>query len=323
MTWTLLKKTFRDGLGLLAACGGMIFAFAWIRVWIVASMETHQFQRIARNLPDLVKRLSPVPIDQFITYPGLIGFTFEEPLAYLTMAVWTIARGSDCVSGEIGRGSMEMLLAQPISRLRYLITHSLVTLLGIAIIASAAYVGTHLGVKTAEVRVHKPSKPWTVPFFGMKLQSQKPSDEYTMIPLGQYIKPKLFVVCTLNYAALGVFLAGATTCLSAFDRSRGRTIGMIVGFYVIQTVMELTGMVVEGYRWLLRFTFFGAYEPVAMATNVARDHDLAWRFWANKSTGAWPDLGPVGYDTVLTVLGLSGFVVAAWVFARRDVPAPL
>ena len=81
---------------------------AWIRVLIVATVETYRFQRIARNLPDFVKRLSPVPLEELINYPGLISFTFEEGLAYVIMAMWTVSRASDCVAGELSRGTLEM-----------------------------------------------------------------------------------------------------------------------------------------------------------------------------------------------------------------------
>jgi len=325
MTWALLKRTWRDGRVLLAACAVTLLAFAWVRILIVASMETHQFQRLARNLPEIIQRLAPVPIDQLVSYPGLIGFTFEEPLAYLIMAVWTIARASDSVSGELGRGSLEMLLAQPVSRSRYLVTHLLITLLGIAILAGAAYAGTHLGIRTTGIRAQQPPRTWTVPFFGTRIPAPttggKP--ETVIIPMSHYVKPRLFVIAALNYAALGVFLAGVTTAVSALDRNRGRTIGLIVGFYVIETVLELTGMAVEGCRWLLRLTFFAAYEPVAFVTASARNPAVAWSILSPESKGQWPDLGPIGCDLLLASLGLLGMLLGVLFFCRRDLPAPL
>ena len=59
MSWSLLRKTFNDARWLLLACVGVIFAFSWIRVFIVASIELYQFQRLARNLPDMIQRLAP------------------------------------------------------------------------------------------------------------------------------------------------------------------------------------------------------------------------------------------------------------------------
>ncbi len=48
MTTALLRKTIRDAQWLLLACITTLFAFSWIRVVIVASVETYRFQRIAQ-----------------------------------------------------------------------------------------------------------------------------------------------------------------------------------------------------------------------------------------------------------------------------------
>jgi ABC-2 type transport system permease protein len=319
VSFSLFRKTVNDVRWLLLACTATLFAFSWIRVIIVSSMETYQLQRIARNLPDLVKRLSPVPIEQLISYPGLVGFTFEEPLAYLIMAVWTISRGSDIVSGEVSRGTMEMLLAQPISRMRYLTTHTLVTLIGIVVLSLAAYAGTYTGVSTAEIKTRKPV--WSVPWFN--LESAQRQEQIERIPMTKFVDAKVYWVAAANYASLGVFLAGITTALSSWDRYRWRTIGIVVGFYVIQTILELTGMAVEGYGWLLNLTFFAAYEPVAFVTEAAQDPSTAWQFWSPETSGMLPDLGPLGCNLALLGLGTAGFVIATLVFLRRDLPAPL
>ena len=74
---------------------------------------------------------------------------------------------------------------------------------------------------------------------------------------------------------------------------------------------------------MLRLTFFSAYEPVAFTMAAVKDPDSAWRFLAKTSHGILPDLGPLGYDSVLVGLGLLGFLAAAVIFCRRDLPAPL
>ena len=124
-------------------------------------------------------------------------------------------------------------------------------------------------------------------------------------------------------ATLPVLLAGVTTAVSSWDRYRWRTIAIIVAFYIFQTILEVTGMAVEQCRWMLKLTFFSVYEPVAFATEAAKNPEFSGRFLAEESQGYLPDLGPLGYDSILLVLGLVGFVVAAIVFHRRDIPAPL
>ncbi len=319
----LLRKTIRDARWLLLACAATLFAFAWIRVIIVATVETYRFQRIARNLPDFVKRLSPVPLEELINYPGLISFTFEEGLAYVLMAIWTVSRASDCVAGELSRGTLEMLLSQPISRLRYLLVHSAVTVAGILLLAVTAYAGTYTGIHTTSVRAPRSTWQWRVPILGLDIGSEQNDKEAPRIPMTQYVEPRLFRAATLNYICLGCFLAGLTTALSSLDRYRWRTIGIVVSFYIVQLILELTGLSIESCRWMLRLTFFSAYEPVAITMQAVKNPDSAWRFLAENSQGVYPDLGPLGYDSILLGLGILGFVVGAVVFCRRDLPAPL
>ena len=322
MTWMLVRKIFNDARWLLLACATTLFAFAWIRVAIVSSMQTHQLQRIVRNLPEMVKRLSPVPIEELIYYPGLIGFTFEEPIVYLIMAVWAISRASDSVSGELNRGTMEMLLSQPLGRTRYLSIHTGITLFGVFVLAATAYAGTHFGIMSTDVELKVATSRWQAPF-GFSMPGQEVEENVKRVPMTDYVEPKVFLPAALNYASLGFFLVGVTSCLSACDRYRWRTIAIVVGFYVFQTILELTGMAVDSLRWLLRFTFFSVYEPVAFSTLASKDTSDGWRWLATESKGYIPDLGPLGYDAVLVGLGSLGIVAALVIFRRRDLPAPL
>jgi ABC-2 type transport system permease protein len=290
---------------------------------IVASMEAGRFQKIVYNLPDVIMRLSPVPIRDLLSYPGLIGFTFEEPVVYLIMAVWTISRASDCVSGEIGRGTLEMILGQPIGRLHYLFSHTLVTLLGSVFLSCAVYAGTHVGINTAQVDVATNPFRWQLPFFGFQPSLESPPEARKSVPLSEFVSPRLFIPSAINYFCFGTFLTGITLFASSMDRFRWRTIGIIVTFYIVQAVTELTGMAMAGMRWLLNFTFLSAYEPVAIATGSARNSAFAWRFFAERSSGFVPDLGPLGYDCLLLAVGALGIAGAALIFKYRDLPAPL
>ncbi|MFC1758763.1 hypothetical protein ACFL2H_08350, partial [Planctomycetota bacterium] len=220
------------------------------------------------------------------------------------------------------RGSMEMLLAQPISRTKYLLGHSIITICGIAVLAGAAYEGTRVGINNAEVEVGPSMLRWRVPVFGFKVPVAR-EKEPRVVPMTTFVHPKQFRAAAVNYFCLGFFLSGFTTALSSIDRFRWRTVGLMVSFYVIQTVIELTGMAVDGFRWLLNFTFFAAYEPVSFSAKISKDASYEWRLFNPESTGVLPDLGPLGCDTALLILGLLGFGFAFCAFNRRDLPAPL
>ena len=111
MNRALWKKAIHESSLLFVGCGTVLYFFCWVRVWITSRLDMGRFQTILENLPASWQKLAPVPIDQLFSYEGRIAVTYEEPVVYLMMAIWTIARSSDAVSGGLGRGTMEMLLA--------------------------------------------------------------------------------------------------------------------------------------------------------------------------------------------------------------------
>ena len=91
-------------------------------------MQTSQFAAIVEQLWDEFKDLWPVSLEQLLSYTGRIAVGYNEPIVVFGVCMFAIARGSDVVSGELGRGTLEMLLAQPVSRLQVLYTQAAVTL---------------------------------------------------------------------------------------------------------------------------------------------------------------------------------------------------
>ena len=104
-----MEKNIREARWLLAGCALLMFAFQWLRVWLVSQALLEQLKLIPNLLPKLEKLL-PVPFHQVATRWGGSRPLTMEPLVILIVTVWAIARGLDAVSGEIGRGTMEMLV---------------------------------------------------------------------------------------------------------------------------------------------------------------------------------------------------------------------
>ena len=96
-------------------------------------------------MPELVEQLMPVSFSQVATSAGRIAVAYDDPIVLLLVTVWAISRGSDAVSGELNRGTMEMVLAQPVTRFGVLGTQAAVTLGGAALLAAAALVGNERG----------------------------------------------------------------------------------------------------------------------------------------------------------------------------------
>lgn len=322
MTRALWLKSVREARLLWLSCATLLYGFCWVRVWITSQVDMSQFRGILKNIPEAWQRISPVPVEQLASYPTRIAMTYEEPLVYLAIALWTVARSSDCVSGEIGRGTMEMLLSQPTSRLKVMLTPTLVTMIGTALLVLVAWCGTWTGIATASVEMNR-GMGLTIPLIGIEIPLSDVATGPEQVPMHNLVNAHIYWPTIVNVFALGFFLIGMGTLLSTCDRYRWRTIGIMVAFYVVQMIMEVIALAVEGWGWLRWFTFFSAYEPIAITSRSVIDPDYAWSWVQRDELGQWVTFGPMSYDAVLIGLGLIGVVTAAIVFQRRDLPAPL
>lgn len=273
----LWSKAVRDGWRLFLGLATLLFAFHWLYVWSTSLVKLDALSTFLKGgmvKPEMVEDLLGIPIDTFATVTGRIAMAFVDPVALFCAVSWGIARGSDCVSGEIGRGTMEMLLGQPVRRIEILASQACVTIGGALLLSLFAWLGTCVGISLNDI--------------------------------GDEVEPARFLPGAFNFFGLMVFLAGVTALVSSFDVYRWRTIGIVGAFYMVELVIKVIGRLVHKLDWLLYTTFLGAYEPQRMV--VVQDHP-----W----TMAWQ------YTGTLLGLGLVAYGLAAFVFCRRDLPAPL
>lgn len=270
----LWNKSWREARLLLLGLTLLMFGFQWLFVWITSLLDMSAMLIFMQSLPKEFERMIGVMFKQVATPQGRIAMAYIDPLVILSVTAWGIARGSDCVSGELGRGTLEMLLAQPVRRLSLLVIQAIVTTCGAAVIALAAWLGTWTGLSTVE--------------------------------LGQQLSPQEFVPGALNLFSLTFCLAGMTTLVSAMDTYRWRTIGIMGGFYAVSLIIKIVGRMAPDWGWLLNISFLTAFEPQTRILTPGEAWGMALR-----------------HDGLLFGLGLGSYVLAAIVFCRRDLPAPL
>ena len=133
MTWILVRKLLRDVRPALIVVCVILFGFAtlWVKITQrVTSEIAPVFNSIALFVGD--KKLFE---DVLFKGPGKVSqaalgwgdLNFERPTDFLAMSmlhpvvlvlsvVWAIGRAAGAVAGEIDRGTMELLLSQPIPR---------------------------------------------------------------------------------------------------------------------------------------------------------------------------------------------------------------
>lgn len=239
------KKTWGDQRGLVLAMAALWSAFPWIYLWLSAQIPMNAFHDVLlRAIPEDWQKLSGVPFAEVATYAGRVALAFVDPVVVLAATVWGITRGSDAVSGQVERGTMEMLLAQPVTRRAVFFTQACATTAGAAVLCS---------VLLAAV--------WTAVSFG---------------PWAGKVEPERFVPAVLNVFGLMVCMAGITAAVSAADSYRWRTIGILCGFYVFSILAKLVGRMSGIFSWVGYLSVFNAYEPQRLVGGAAD----AWRLLA-------------------------------------------
>jgi ABC-2 type transport system permease protein len=224
------KRTWGDQRVLVLSLAALWAVFPWIYITLSAQIQMSAFQDVLlRAIPQEWQKLSGVPFSEVATHAGRVALAFVDPVVVLAATVWGITRGSDAVSGQLERGTMEMVLAAPVGRVVVFVTQALATTL-----AAAVLVGVLLGGVYSAIAFG----PWA----------------------GQ-VDPARFVPAAANVFGLMVCMAGITACVSAADSHRWRTIGILCGFYVFSILAKLVGRMSESLSWVGYLSVFNAYEP--------------------------------------------------------------
>jgi ABC-2 type transport system permease protein len=232
------RKTWGDQRGLLLAMVALWGVFPWLFLWLSAQIPMPAFQDVLlQAIPKDWQRLSGVPFSEVATHAGRVALAFVDPVVVLAATVWGITRGSDAVAGQLERGTMEMLLAQPVERRAVWTTQALAT------IAAAALLCAVLALSV-----------WGAVAYG---------------PWAGKVEPRRFLLPVGNVFGLMVCIAGITACVSAADSYRWRTIGTLCGFYVFSLLAKLVGRMSSTFGWVGYLSVFNAYEPQRLVGEAA------------------------------------------------------
>jgi ABC-2 type transport system permease protein len=244
MNRVLISRSFRDSGWMLATCCLLAAGFTWLRVWVASQIKADAFIKFFSESLKVFQALLPAPIEDFASPLGRVAFSYEEFGLVMLLGLWCISRGSECIAGRVGAGTMEMLLAQPLRRISLMTSHSAVTMVGAALLALASWGGIGLGLAISTF--------------------EEPPSLLQLAP------------GALQIFGLGLFIAGAATFISSLARNRSTAVGVMIGFYVIELALAIVSRVSARFQWMRWLTILAAYEPTMLTLGIDRDPAQYW-----------------------------------------------
>jgi len=322
MTRTLVLKLLRDLRWPLLVIALLLAAFQCLWAKIT--------QRITGELVPLLmglataQKIAPIDVERVIfegpgrlmrTFMGgetihienamdILTIGYVHPVVQIIFCIWAIGRSSAAIAGEIDRGTMELLLAQPIRRYKVILAHVGVELIAIPLFCLCLWGGTWLGTRLAGPIGLDEETVRALPF------------RVQMDPAKLSWEPERFGPGLCNAAALIFAIGGYTMWISANGRFRGRVMGLAVLVTLLQFLINVVGQLWDVLAPLRPFTVFFYYQPQQIILQHRWTVDLA-AAWHLSQPLHVPMIG------VLAAVGLAGYALALRSFCRRDLPAPL
>jgi len=229
MNLALWKKAVSDAWLTLAVSSALLILFCWVFVWLMSFFKVGAWSSLLSLLPNFVQPMLGVPLEKLASPAGQLSILFAHLVTILVCVGWAVGRGSDSISGEIGRGTMDLLLSLPVWRVSVMAVPAVVAAVGSAVLAASVWVGMGLGLLC--IRFSDPP------------------------PLGQFLPG------AVNLFAMTFCFTGITTLVSACNRDRWRTISLAGGFYVLSLILKFVARMWPAGRWLGWLSFLNLFQP--------------------------------------------------------------
>jgi len=282
MTRVLFFKLLRDLRLTFIAVFALLFLFEllWSRVTYVISVKLFELPDFRGMFPLIEKAIFDGPGKIVQSLMGgdqidirraidMASIGFVHPVIQTILCIWAVGRASGAIAGEIDRGTMELLLAQPVPRNRILLAHFLVDLVTIPLLCLAMWLGS---------------------FTGLNLMGLVDNADPKM-----HVDPARFLPALLSIGFLVYSLSGITLWVSSLSRFRYQALGLAVFGTLLMFLVNLLGQLWEPigvFRPLTVFYYFNA-QPMILDPEWY-SHVSVWL-----RLGVLAVLGTVGYGLAL------------------------
>ncbi len=218
MNLALWRKAVSDAWLQLALSCLLLVLFSWVFVWLMSLFPLGAWGKLLNLLPGFVEPLVGIPLAKLASTAGKLSVLYVHVVTVLVCVGWAVGRGSNPISGEIGRGTMDLVVSLPVRRASILVPPAVVATLGAVALAFSVLGGTTIGTMT--------------------------------VTLEGNVALRSFLPGVINLICLTFLLTGITMFVSSLTRDRWRAIAVTVGFFVISIIVKMVGRLWPEDHWL-------------------------------------------------------------------------
>lgn len=242
-SWAIFRKVMVESRWLLGISAVALFGLAWLFLFLTSRFEA-QRRLPVEDLRTGMRRAGFARMARAIGGPsvsdddsGSLALAYwKHPFFLLLLSLWPISRGSAAVAGEVERGTLDLVLSRPVSRVAYLGSQVAAALAGMLLLGIAMASGV-----LAAARVYPLEAPPRIVAFAGPI---------------------------LNVTALGMVIFAATLLVSSVDvvRWRATLIGStltLASFILLVLAQVFAGFPsLEHLKWVDQLSIFRAFDPV-------------------------------------------------------------
>ena len=226
----------------------LLGAIAWGTLIPIIYTAFSDAMRDLVNSGAIPRELLSIGSGSLFTLPGAITLGLQHPLALAMLGIFAVGASSTAIAGERARGTLETVLARPISRITLYVS-ILVALLLVVLVVLSVLLGAMIGASTA-------------------------------LGIGDEVDAGGLPLVILN--GFGLWAAFTTFGLAAsvsFDRP-GPAIGLTLAWLLIHYFLEILGSLWTDAAWTQDYSLLHHFDPGAILTGDVRPLDFVIVFVA-------------------------------------------
>ncbi|MBL8878347.1 MAG: ABC transporter permease subunit [Phycisphaerales bacterium] len=239
MNWAVIRKTASDSLLLLFATMAGIFVFEIVFCRVVEQMPAELGGGLLSQkwVKDIVRFLLGADLTELFTSTGVMTIGFSNSIVYALSFIFLLTTCSRIVAGEVDRGTSDLLLALPISRIAVYASASLVWIVACVPLSLMPILGVYTGTH------------W--------FQLKEP------------VEYRLLWLPTMNLLFLFWAVGGISMLFSALYTRRGPAVGVVIAVLIFSLMINFLAQNWSDINKIAFLSLLNYYKPLPLVKNQA------------------------------------------------------